>query len=249
MIARIAALGTAVTMLGATPLAAQGVHWSYEGEEGPSHWGELGGDNAVCAAGQQQSPIDLVSDAAIATDAPGLTVHWTPFTPSVANNGHTIQVNAAGGGHVELGAVRYDLLQFHFHHLSEHTIDGAHAPMEVHFVHRSEAGDLLVLGVMLQPGDENMAISAVWDLIPDAGAEAAGQVAIDPSGLLPDDHHAFRYAGSLTTPPCSEIVTWNVYAAPAELSQAQIDAFAARYPHNARPLQAANRRFVLSAAE
>jgi len=75
--------------------------------------------------------------------------------------------------------------------------------------------------------------------------ETAGTEAIDVSSLLPADRGSFRYEGSLTTPPCSEIVTWNVFVHPTELSSEEIEAFASLYPNDARPVQPLNRRFVL----
>jgi carbonic anhydrase len=39
--------------------AAEGAHWSYEGAQGPSHWGELDAGSLVCSTGSQQSPIDI----------------------------------------------------------------------------------------------------------------------------------------------------------------------------------------------
>ena len=34
-------------------------HWSYEGDAGPRHWGELDADYSACRTGKRQSPIDL----------------------------------------------------------------------------------------------------------------------------------------------------------------------------------------------
>lgn len=221
--------------------------WTYDGEAGPDRWGDLASAFELCALGAEQSPIDLVHAAAIATAGRSVEIVWTPFVPEIVDNGHTLQVNTDGeGGFAAMDGVRYDLLQFHFHHQSEHAIDGARSPLEVHFVHQSEAGNLLVLGVMMQAGEENPVFAAVQAAWPEmVGSSLAGTDRLDASGLLPDDAAAFHYHGSLTTPPCSQIAFWNVFAQPIEVSQAQIAAFAARYPNNSRPLQPLNRRFVL----
>jgi carbonic anhydrase len=243
-------LSLAILLLSSTvAFAEEGHHWAYEGEGAPEHWGEISTEFAACATGAAQSPIDIVPTNAVAAAISPVETHWQAFVPTVVNNGHTIQANTNGkGGYATLNGVRYDLLQFHFHHQSEHTINGQHAPMEVHFVHKSEAGDLLVLGVMLQAGTANAAVGSVWSSAPAAGNEAVAGDAIDVSGLLPATSASFRYQGSLTTPPCSEIVTWNVFAEPAQLSQEQIDAFGTLYPNDARPVQPLNRRFILSDA-
>jgi carbonic anhydrase len=231
------------------PAAAQDHHWGYEGEADPSHWGDIAEEFKECAVGQEQSPIDLTPTKAIHAEFSPAEIHWTAFAPTVVDNGHTVQVNTNGkGGYVELNGVRYDLVQFHFHHESEHTVDGAHSPLEVHFVNKSEAGDLLVLGVLLNPGEANAALGAVEAEWPAVGAETTSAETIDPSVLLPANHASFRYEGSLTTPPCSQIVTWNVFVDPVEVSAEQIDLFASHYANNARPIQALNRRFLLTDA-
>ena len=225
---------------------AQDHHWGYEGDGDPSHWGDIAEEYKDCGIGQEQSPIDIVPAKAIEAEFQPAEVHWTAFAPAIVDNGHTIQVNTNGkGGYAELNGIRYDLVQFHFHHESEHTVDGKHSPLEVHFVHKSEAGDLLVLGVLLNEGPVSAALDAVESVWPAVGEEVDSDTMLDPSNLLPAKHASFRYQGSLTTPPCSQIVTWNVYAEPVDISAEQIELFASHYANNARPVQPLNRRFLL----
>jgi carbonic anhydrase len=66
--------------LGACPLctrraaAADHEHWSYSGETGPEHWGEIDEANAACSAGSQQSPLNI-SDSVKAM-LPPIGVSW-----------------------------------------------------------------------------------------------------------------------------------------------------------------------------
>jgi carbonic anhydrase len=62
--------------------------------------------------------------------------------------------------------------------------------------------------------------------------------------MLPRDRESFRYHGSLTTPPCTEGLTWVVLTHPVRLSAGQIAAFRAAYDHNFRPLQPLHGRTV-----
>ena len=223
---------------------AHATHWSYGGEGGPDRWGDLAPENQPCAIGDQQSPIDLAS--ALSANAPVPTPRWTSVHGAqVVNNGHTLQVNVTGPGGLKLGGKDYALKQFHFHHPSEHTIDGKSFPLEVHFVHAAADGDLAVIGVMFEPGAVNPALNPIWAVAPakEGTAEAAGE--IDLGAFLPKDASLYRYEGSLTTPPCSETVRWTVMSAPITASPSQIAAFAQLFPMNARPVQPLNRRFVL----
>jgi carbonic anhydrase len=68
---------------------------------------------------------------------------------------------------------------------------------------------------------------------------------IDPHAMLPTRLSYFRYPGSLTTPPCSEVVEWLLLATPIQVAAADVAAFAKLYPMNARPVQKDNRRYVL----
>ena len=69
-------------------------------------------------------------------------------------------------------------------------------------------------------------------------------VSVDVDQLLPSDRHAYRYQGSLTTPPCSEGVTWIVFSEPHQLSKQQIDDFVAIVNGNNRPVQPLGERKV-----
>lgn len=223
-------------------VASGGPAWSYGGKTGPEAWGSLDDGYQACSVGTTQSPIDLT--AAIPAEIPAADLDWTDLTGPVVNNGHTIQVNASAGSSLSLAGTRYDLLQFHFHHPSEHLIDGEALAMEVHFVHKSAAGNLAVVGVLFREGAENAALAPIWATMPRQASEGP-QVTVSPAAFLPADRSQFRYAGSLTTPPCSEIVTWIAYKTPIEASRAQIEAFATLFPMNARPAQPLHRRFLL----
>lgn len=234
-------------LLGGKALASDAKpHWTYKGAAGPADWGDLDPAFAVCRTGAQQSPIDLAH--AIPTEIAAGSVKWQPASQAVIlNNGHTIQVNTPDAGTLVLDANPYTLAQFHFHHGSEHTVDGVKFPMEAHFVHKAADGkSLTVLGVFIVEGDANSTLTSLWAAMPEEEGEKPLKGSVDPRGLLPAAMTAYRYEGSLTTPPCSEIVNWVVLKEPITASQAQVAAFAKLFPDNARPVQALNRRFILS---
>ena len=111
-----------------TGFASEG-HWSYEGATGPEKWGSLDAADAACSAGGQQSPIDIA--ATIRARQPPLRISWSKRPDTIVNNGHTIQLDFAEGDTFQLDDRRYALKQFHFHHPSEHLIEGKRFAMEV----------------------------------------------------------------------------------------------------------------------
>jgi len=222
-------------------------HWSYEGEGGPEKWGALQADFKVCQLGLEQTPINL--SGGMKGDAGSVDFEYKPLPLRILNNGHTIQVNADPGSACVIGGTRYELLQFHFHHPSEHLLAGKSFDLECHFVHRSDAGALAVTGVFIRPGAANAALKTLFDSMPSKeGPEVRIDSMIDASAVLPKSGGYFRYMGSLTTPPCSEGLTWTVYKEPVEASADQIRKFAALFPKNARPVQKLNRRFLIDAS-
>jgi carbonic anhydrase len=224
--------------------SGHGAHWGYEGDVGPEHWGELQPDFKVCELGFEQTPIDL--KGAVKAEVAGIQPLFQPMPLTILNNGHTIQANCAPGSKTLIGAEPFELLQFHFHHPSEHLLSGKPFDLELHFVHKSAAGQLAVLGVFIRPGAENAALAPIWAAMPaEAGEPQEIGTTIRPADLLPATRGFFRYQGSLTTPPCSEGVLWTVFKEPIEASDAQIRQFAGLFPVNARTAQPINRRFLL----
>ncbi|MCP5364439.1 MAG: carbonic anhydrase [Hyphomicrobiales bacterium] len=218
-------------------------HWDYQGAAGPEHWGDLSPAYRVCGVGVQQSPIDLHD--AIGAKISDVAIDYTSGPFEVVNNGHTIQVNVAPGSRIRLDGTSYKLLQFHFHHPSEHLINGKPFEMEAHFVHISDDGVLAVLGVMISPGAANTVLAPVWEIMPASEGKSTSSRSISPADLLPRDRSLYRYLGSLTTPPCSEKVIWTVFKQPIEASHAQLNQFSALFAMNARPVLPLNRRFIL----
>ena len=225
---------------------ADDVHWGYLGDEGPEYWGALSPDYALCADGSAQSPIDIRDASAL--DLVDIEFQYGESANKIFNNGHTIQVNVDAGSAIRYNGIRYDLLQFHFHAPSEHTIDGEAAPLEIHFVHQDpNAGNLAVVGILFVEGESvNEAYAPVFDYLPAqvGEPEAAGEP-IALAALLPQARTFYTYQGSLTTPPCSEVVRWLLLEDPVELSAQQIAAFTARYDGNARPTQPLGARDLL----
>lgn len=231
---------------GAAHGAAAAPHWGYEGAGGPAQWGELQPDFKVCDLGLEQTPIDLTGG--MGGEVGPLVVDYKPLPLRILNNGHTVQVNADPGSACVIGGTKYDLLQFHFHHPSEHLLSGKPFDLECHFVHKSASGGLAVIGVFVRPGANNPALQPIFDAMPTKeGPEVRGGATIFPAALLPQNSGYFRYMGSLTTPPCTEGLTWTVYREPVEASPDQIRQFASLFPNNARPVRGRNRRFLIEA--
>ena len=223
----------------------QEVHWGYIGESGSQNWGNLSPEFQLCKTGIQQSPIDL--QGAVAAELSPIEIDYQESPLRIVNNGHTIQVNYESGSSIKLDGQTFNLVQFHFHDPSEHTIDKKPFDMELHLVHRSEAGALAVIGVLMKQGQHNAALQPIWDAFPSRQEpeQVVKTVKVNAEEFLPKDRKVYRYFGSLTTPPCSQGVNWIVMQQPIELSQNQIQRFANLISIDARPVQPLNNRFVL----
>lgn len=244
------------------PVSAAAVEWSYAGADGPAFWHELSADFAACesTATSKQSPVNIDTSLTAIIPLRKLKTDFDSYPLNVENNGHTIQVNYAPGGTTTIKNGDYHLLQFHFHTDSEHAIDAALSPMEIHFVHMNSKGQLAVIGVMVTEGAHNEALQVILANAPaHAGEKHAlhndNAPAINVSALLPASKikNYYHYSGSLTTPPCSEGVSWYVASDPITASLEQLEGFRHLMVHdvgqtgNNRPLQPLNDRVIKEA--
>ena len=220
------------------------IHWTYEGKEGPEHWGELDPSYAPCSTGKNQSPIDVAN--ANAQDLVNIAFHYQPSEVRILNNGHTVQVNYDSGSYIEVDGQRYDVVQYHYHAPSEHAIDGKLFAAELHVVHKNADGQLAVVGILVEEGPENAAYQPLLSILPtDESEEKDMGIKINAADLLPMMQTTYRYSGSLTTPPCTEGVSWFVMTTPVQLSADQIAAFEKVFEGNNRPVQPLNARTLI----
>lgn len=243
---RVACAGAmAAGLAGGASAEGGGAHaaWDYGTAHGPEHWADIDPSYASCRTGTRQSPIDIPE--ATATDDPvAFSFDYVPGPATVVNLGHTLQANVAPGNTLTFGGTQYELLQFHFHTPSENRIGGVQFPMEAHLVHRSAAGALAVVAVMIDAG-----AAGLIDGLPlpaHAGDQAATDTPLNPADLVPAESGFYAFDGSLTTPPCSEGVQWIVMRAPATADEATIARIAALLGPTNRPVNPLNGRTVLS---
>ncbi|XP_027851455.2 carbonic anhydrase 2 [Aphis gossypii] len=225
--------------------------WGYEEFNGPMVWPKL----FPQAGGLLQSPVNIeTSKSTNDMTLKSKLLYWNycpEMCTKIINTGYGWKVDATGGEGSELSGGplghKYKLEQFHCHwgctssKGSEHTVDGMPYAGELHLVHWncdkynsfSEAiahpDGLAVLGVFLQAGTESHnELEKIVSLIPQVALRnqtAEITNSIDPTNLLPEDVTYWTYHGSLTTPPCSECVTWIMFKSPLEVSEKQLNAF------------------------
>lgn len=220
-------------------------NWSYKGKTGPENWWKLNPDYSLCKDGKSQSPIDI--DKVYKTKLYEIKFSYKDTPIKLINTGMTIQEDYKKGSSALINGEKFNLIQYHFHTPSEHTIKGRRYAMEMHLVHKNTKGQIAVIGVLFKVGKFNKSLQKLIDNLPKSINKYAvdDKIKTNAINLLPNDRKYYHYFGSLTTPPCTEGVSWNIFITPVEASQAQINKFKSAMGENARPVQPLNNRFVL----
>ncbi|KAL5546391.1 hypothetical protein UlMin_006078 [Ulmus minor] len=228
--------------------------FSYDEEtgRGPSNWTNVDPDWFLCGNGTRQSPINFDKVTICPTLGP-VNRNYTPANATLVNEGFEIVVEWNGdAGNITINGTVFTLKKSHWHTPSEHTLLGTSYPLELHLVHESSTGNKAVIGILYRNGPEpNPFLSTLLEQISALGngTEEMKLGIVDPSKISFGTSRSYlRYDGSLTTPPCSENVTWTIIPEVQSVSSEQVqalkDAVDHEFEENARPIQQLNGRTV-----
>ncbi len=220
-----------------------GVHWSYGGRSAPQYWGQISPAYTLCARGKNQSPIDI--STVTISNLPPLSFDYHETGLMVVNNGLTLVATPQRANHVLFGDRRFRLTELHFHAPGEHSLGGRIFPMSIHFVHAHPDEGPLIIALFLTPGKSNPELAKIWrELTLEKDQRSATPVSVSLPDIVPETTAYYHYQGSLTTPPCTEGVSWLVLAEPQTISEQQRDQWQRRFVDNARYRQPLNGRVV-----
>uniref|UniRef100_A0A2K5NBC5 Receptor-type tyrosine-protein phosphatase gamma n=1 Tax=Cercocebus atys TaxID=9531 RepID=A0A2K5NBC5_CERAT len=221
------------------------------GAYGPEHWVT----SSVSCGGHHQSPVDILDQhARVGEEYQELQLDGFDNESSnktwMKNTGKTVAILlkddyfVSGAGLP--GRFKAEKVEFHWGHSngsagSEHSIDGRRFPVEMQiFFYNPDDFDSFqtaisenrIIGAMaiffqVSPRDNSALDPIIHGLKGVVHHEK--ETFLDPfvlRDLLPASLGSYyRYTGSLTTPPCSEIVEWIVFRRPVPISYHQLEAF------------------------
>lgn len=242
--------------------------WGYHYHSGPLSWHRLSPSNTLCKTGLRQSPINIHKSLKRPTGLKlrrgdyreygilsneGQTVSIKPQEDDAKYGyqlfpGDPASPPGSPGHPGGPGIGGWALLDtMHFHTPSEHHLDGEHFVGEIHAVFKATDGQTTILSTLLDidTTSSNHLLTTLHPWLPFVATPlTATFVQFDPSPILDRFYRAYRrervytYRGSLTTPPCTEGVTWMVSQDPEKISVEHyrrlkaITKFNARYSQN-----------------
>jgi carbonic anhydrase len=242
----VVAGAVAALVVAPAALRSQSPEFTYTGAHGPSHWSQTPGWEACAGTSARQSPI-AIGQAIVDRTLTPLAIHAREAPLALINNGHTVEEEYEPGSEIVVGGVTFDLAQFHFHSPAEHAVHGRHDALELHAVFAdAKSSRKVVVAQLFTVGASSPFLAQLLapGLPAKAGQHVTGPAPINVADAFADLAHYYTYEGSLTTPPCSETVTWFVLQHETQLSQEQARAFHAALGDDARPVQRLNHRTV-----
>jgi carbonic anhydrase len=243
------AYGGNISMYAQTGSAAAAAgKFAYTGDDGPAFWAESA-HAPECAASPtgRQSPIDLSRPVVDKRLAP-LDLDLEETSVVLNNPGYNVRGVPAIRQELILNGDRYKMIEFHFHTLSEHMVNGQQGVMELHVVFQDEdtKTQLAVIGVIYKMGKPNPFLRKLLASgLPQKSTSPPKVVgSVELAQAFPNLNRYYTYPGSLTTPPCGENVQWFVLQDWAEISPRQFKMFHDVLGNDFRPLQRRNGRVI-----
>lgn len=241
---KILSISLACSCMFAFSLAKE-VDYGYNGKNSPNNWSNISKKYEECKIGGEESPINITGHIFETSNPLSITFDYSKEQPTKEFfTGTTIEVNYNKGNTVKVGDDTYYLTQLHFHSPAENKINSKEYPMELHFVNTDSKNHILVIAVMFKTGKENKALQDILDSM--SKTKDTQPKNLNLAMLLPQKMENYYFDGSLTTPPCTEGVSWIVFKQPIEASDKQIQEFKQfiTIPNN-RPLQPLNKRIII----
>jgi carbonic anhydrase len=178
----------------------------------------------------------------VATSRPTFDI---PSAEAVFENlGTTIEVVV--NGTTSFAGTNYRLVQFHMHTPSEHHVNDEYFPLEIHMVHQGvdDENQLAVVALMFEVsgGDSSSIISSLsssLSAIASPGTKTTISDGIDFTDVIKTvaTSEIQQYSGSLTTPPCSEGVTFLIVKEPLAVNVDDFNAIKKIVKFNSRFIQ------------
>ena len=238
---RIASRGAFWIVSICAALGVAGCTLSSSSRAGEAHGHEGAATGEV---GIQQSPIDLPANPPSNHGHHAISLRYHETTEHLIHRRHTIELGFDPGSELEFDGETFILDQMHFHTPSEHLVAHQRFPVELHLVHRSAEGRLLVLGLLFVPGEANAVIEQILTDAPRnlGRIDLNRHLGITP--LFPEEKHFYSYTGSLTTAPYTEGVQWLILSEHPSISPDQVVRLLLMEGGNARAVQPINDRVI-----
>jgi len=201
--------------------------------------------------GDEQSPMPLWHTRADAHRRGSVSSLLAPASTvalrAAPAEGGTIALLCDGDcGVIKVGGVPHAIKNMHWHTPSEHTIDGKRLAAELHVVSFSDVGKIAVMSALFKADDKNALVGRTIDAMAGMGSMTAAGEDIKRHFFSGANVGAGVYKGSLTTPPCTEGLSWVVTTKVGTMSKRQVAQIRSLMGgrDNARPLQPLKGRYV-----
>eukprot|EP01125_Pyxidicula_operculata_P009719 TRINITY_DN318_c1_g2_i1.p1 TRINITY_DN318_c1_g2~~TRINITY_DN318_c1_g2_i1.p1 ORF type:complete len:373 (-),score=87.67 TRINITY_DN318_c1_g2_i1:156-1274(-) len=226
---------------------SQACSWTYKDD-----WATLPCVN-ICSGGpnNEQSPVDILSEFQDSNLSPLTFSGYINTYAEIVNTGETIRVELPSN-YTGTFDGRYVLKQFHFHTPTEEhfsLLDRNVYDMSMHMVHVDQTKRISVVAFVFQKGEDESSTNE-WleqfmddlnNILDPNDSKAETYVAgLDKffSELSEEKKDGYWHlSGSLTTPPCTEGVSWFIMHQPLQMSPSQYDKLHKMMGNNVRGVQ------------